>query len=151
MDQPVSWETLPGLSDFSGEGVYRCAFEAERLQARVAVRLEHLSCACAVFVNGEHAGDIWTHPLELEITKRLREGVNALELRVASTLVNEMRAGDPERAPFDLTLEHWPYYGKVINDHLKARMNTRREHEEQAEPLQSGVWGAVSLVYSCDD
>ncbi len=149
METPVSWETLPGLADFSGEGVYRCAFTLECQPLNVAVRLANLSCACAVYVNGVHAGDIWTHPLERDITKYLREGENGIELRVASTLVNEMRAGDPEHERFDLALDHWPYYGKVINDHLKARMNTRREHEEQTEPLQSGVWGEVSLVYSC--
>ena len=150
MEQPVSWETLPGLADFSGEGVYRCAFALARRPGRALVRLERLSCACAAYVNGEHAGDIWTHPLALDISKHLRAGENILELRAASTLVNEMRAGDPEHPRFDLSLDHWPYYGKVINDHLKARMNTRREHEEQKEPLQSGVWGRVTLEYSED-
>ena len=89
------------------------------------------------------------HPLEIDITKHLIEGENALEIRVASTLVNEMRAGEAEWPRFDLSIPGWPYYGKVINDHRKARLNTRREHEEQLEPLASGIWGEVSLEYSC--
>ncbi len=145
MDEPISWETLPGLADFSGEGVYRCAFTQESLPRRAVLRLDSLSCACAVYVNGEHAGDIWTHPLEVDVTRFLREGENALELRAASTLVNEMRAGDPEAPRCDTTLEHWPYYGEVINIQRRARLNTRREHDEQLEPLKSGVWGGVEL------
>ncbi|MBR4727334.1 MAG: hypothetical protein IK080_05530, partial [Clostridia bacterium] len=148
MEEPVSWETLPGLADFSGEGVYSCRFAPERRPLSATLRLERLSCTCAVYVNGEHAGDIWTHPYELDITKFLREGENALELRVASTLVNEMRAGDPEWPRFDTSIPDWPYYGKIINDQRKARLNTRREHEEQLEPLKSGVWGGVTLEYS---
>ncbi|MBO4298383.1 MAG: hypothetical protein J5998_06260 [Clostridia bacterium] len=148
MEEPASWETLPGLADFSGEGVYSCRFAPERRPLSATLRLERLSCACAVYVNGERAGDIWTHPYELDITKFLREGENALELRVASTLVNEMRAGDPEWPRFDTSIPDWPYYGKIINDQRKARLNTRREHEEQLEPLKSGVWGGVTLEYS---
>ena len=141
LDEPVSWETLPGLEDYSGEGVYSCTFELYRMPDAMSVTLNGLSCACKVIVNGQDAGDIWTEPLELDIAPFVKRGENTLELRVASTLINEMRAGDPRRGePHAAVLEHWPYYGKIIDDIQKDRLNTRMEHEEQTAPLRSGIW-----------
>ena len=155
LEEPVSWETLPGLEDFSGEGVYACTFSLEKRPGASLLMLDCLSCACKVIVNGHDAGDIWTDPLEKEITPFLRVGENTLELKVASTLINEMRAADPERGQTQpAVLEHWPYYGKIIDDIRRVRLNTRMEREEQTEPLRSGIWkhdqfslgGAVEVV-----
>ena len=109
------------------------------------IELSGLSCACAVRVNGAYAGDIWTHPLRLNIAKFVRPGENVIELRAASTLINEMRAAGPEWPRCETEIAGWPYYGKSINDHRQA-MNTRCEHEEQLSPLPSGIWGPVSLL-----
>lgn len=146
MDEPRSWEALPGLSDFSGEGIYRARMTLDDVPGRAWLNLTRLSCACAVFVNGEHAGDIWTHPLRCRVDGLLRPGENEIELRAASTLINEMRAGDPDGwKHHDAVLEGWPYYGRVIDNQLRARMNTHREHDEQTRPLESGIWGEVTL------
>ena len=146
MDEPRSWEALPGLSDFSGEGIYRARVTLDDVPGRAWLNLTRLSCACAVFVNGEHAGDIWTHPLRCRVDGLLRPGENEIELRAASTLINEMRAGDPDGwKHHDAVLEGWPYYGRVIDNQLRARMNTHREHDEQTRPLESGIWGEVTL------
>ena len=76
----------------------------------------------------------------------LRPGENEIELRAASTLINEMRAGDPDGwKHHGAVLEGWPYYGRVIDNQLRARMNTHREHDEQTRPLESGIWGEVTL------
>lgn len=146
MEKLRSWEQLPGLSDFSGEGVYRTRFTLEQVPDCAEICLSQLSCACTVWVNGVHAGDIWTHPLRCRVESLLRKGENTLEIRAASTLVNEMRTGDPDGwRHHDAVLPEWPYYGKVIDNQLKVRMNTHREHDEQTQPLPSGVWGPVWL------
>lgn len=89
MEKLRSWEQLPGLSDFSGEGVYRTRFTLEQVPDCAEICLSQLSCACTVWVNGVHAGDIWTHPLRCRVESLLRKGENTLEIRAASTLVNE--------------------------------------------------------------
>lgn len=144
---PVSWENLPGLGDYSGEGIYSAVFFISEEDNDAVLTLEGLSCACSVYINGSYAGDIWTHPYRLKIGKYLTSGLNTVEISVKSTLVNEMRVLDPDGwHHHDTVLEHWPYYGKIIDDHLKVRMNTRREHDEQTEPVKSGIWGRVRII-----
>ena len=103
-----------------------------------------MSAAASVWLNGEKVGDIWTHPLELPLDGKLKKGTNRLRIVVYSTLVNEMRVdGSYEKCPD--VLPEWPYYGNVINIQRKARLNCMREYTEQKTPLQSGLWGEVSL------
>ena len=139
---PISWETVDGLAHFSGEGIYECTFSSETEAAKLC--LSHLSAAASVWLNGEKVGDIWTHPLELPLDGKLKKGTNRLRIVVYSTLVNEMRVdGSYEKCPD--VLPEWPYYGNVINIQRKARLNCMREYTEQKRPLQSGLWGEVSL------
>ena len=148
MDTPVSWEKYPELSSYSGTGTYSCSVSLEEVPRDVALSISGLSCACSVYVNNSFAGDIWTHPHLLQISKFLKPGKNTLEIRVTSTLINEMRTCDPDSWPHHATvLDNWPYYGKIIDNQLKVRMNTHREHDEQLNPLPSGLWGNVSLYY----
>lgn len=148
MDRPVSWENFSELTDYSGNGTYSCTVTLDTVPHKATISLTGLSCACSVFVNGSYAGDIWTHPYLLPISNFLMPGKNTLEIRVASTLINEMRACDPDSWQHHATvLENWPYYGKIIDNQLKVRMNTHREHDEQMNPLPSGLWGDVSLLY----
>ena len=48
MEKLRSWEQLPGLSDFSGEGVYRTRFTLEQVPDCAEICLSQLSCACTV-------------------------------------------------------------------------------------------------------
>lgn len=146
MDKPVSWETLEGLKHYSGVGVYRAKATVDA-DMTADIVLENVSCAAELLVNGEIQGTYWTRPLTL--TAQLKEGENEIEIRAASTLINEMMASDGH----DVTNRHpvsvpgWPYYGKVIDNQLAVRMNLNREHEEQKEVLPSGIWGGVKLVW----
>ncbi|MEG0934244.1 MAG: glycosyl hydrolase [Clostridia bacterium] len=144
MEEPVSWETLPGLAHFSGIGVYQVDFTLNEAPAQAYLTLENLSCAASVRINGADAGDIWTHPLRCCLSGHLRAGVNHLSISVSSTLVNEMLAAD-EYEPLDTVLPAWPYYGKVIDNERSARLNGRRERAEMAGPIPSGIWGRVLL------
>lgn len=144
MQTPRSWERFDALAAYSGEGWYETAFDWAGAPDRARLRLTGLSCAAAVYVNGERAGDLWTKPYRLDITAHLRPGRNEVSVRVASTLINEMRraADDPLCAR---ELPGWPYYGEVINNQRRARLTNRREREEQTAPLPSGLWGGVYL------
>ena len=97
-------------------------------------------------MNGQSFGVIWTHPLRVSV--HLEAGVNSVELVAASTLINEMMAsqGYDLSHRHDVSMPGWPYYGKVIDDQLAARMNLNREHMEQKTLLESGVWGNVFLI-----
>ena len=145
MASPLSWHKLPGLEHYSGVGIYRTHVQCEE-PTEAEIELENVSCAAEVRVNGASFGVIWTHPLRVSV--HLEAGVNSVELVAASTLINEMMAAQGH----DMTDRHavsmpgWPYYGKVIDDQLAVRMNLNREHEEQKEPVESGVWGNVFLL-----
>ena len=144
MEEPLSWETIPGLEHFSGMGSYECTFQADDTMQDATLRLSGISAAARVFLNGELVGDIWTHPLEVSLAGKLREGENTLCIDVYSTLVNEMMTdGSYEKCPD--VLPEWPYYGAVINGHRRARLNCMREFREQKNVLQSGLWGSVAL------
>ena len=144
MASPISWETFPDWEHYSGMGSYTCEFTLEELPVRPVLSLSHLSAAARVLVNGAYAGEIWTHPLELDLTHKLRPGKNTLEIQVYSTLVNEMMVDGSYEACPDV-LPQWPYYGTVINIQRKARLNCMREFTEQKQILPSGLWGPVLL------
>ena len=151
-DDPQSWETIPVLRHFSGTAVYACSFDADcelLSSACPALQLSQMSAAVSVTLNGKVVGDIWTHPLSLTLTDFLQAGENRLEIAVSSTLVNEMMASPNGGAhePCPERLEHWPYYGTVINVQRKARLHNRREATEQKEPIPSGIWGEIYLTY----
>ncbi len=141
----VDWTEFAELRDFSGVGVYHMRVTAP-CDTDAVLAIAHVSCAAQVYVNGRDCGVLWTHPLRLPIT--LKKGENEIELHAHSTLINEMRAarGHDETDVWPDSLASWPYYGKIINDELRQRMNIRREHEEQKEPVASGVWGEVRIL-----
>lgn len=144
MDEPASWETISGLEHFSGMGAYECTFEVKDGELDAVLVLNGLSAAARVWLGVEVVGDIWTHPLEISLAGKLREGRNTLRIEVYSTLVNEMMVDGSYEACPDV-LPEWPYYGTVINIQRKARLNCMREYTEQKEVLKSGLWGPVVL------
>ena len=113
------------------------------------LHLSGLSAAATVILNGEIVGDVWTCPLTVSLTGHLRAGENLLEIAVSSTLINEMMAtpNDGAHRPCPERLEHWPYYGTVINIQRKARLHNCREATEQRDPVPSGIWGDIWLEY----
>jgi len=146
MVQPTSWETLPGLAHYSGMGVYECTFALDNVPEAPLLCLSYLSAAAKVWVNGEWVGDIWTSPLSISLQGKLVAGENKVRIAVYSTLINEMMEKPGYEACPDV-LTQWPYYGEVINQQRRARLNCQREYNEQKTLLQSGLWGEVSLCW----
>ena len=150
--EPNAWERYLELRHFSGTATYFCCFTADEAMANspaATLCLTALSAAARIRINAETVGELWTHPLTLSLAGHIRVGLNQLSIEVASTLINEMMAQPNGGAyiPCPERLDRWPYYGTVINVHRKARLNTVREATEQGEPIPSGIWGEVSLVW----
>ena len=145
MDTPVPWNTLDGLAHVSGIGRYQTEFTVPQDDTRMRLELDGLSAAARVYVDGAAVGDIWTHPLSLELPP-LNVGRHTLCIAVASTLINEMMVdGSYEVCPD--VLEGWPYYGAVINSHRRARLNCMRESKEQKDPVPSVLRGTPLLSF----
>ncbi len=91
--QPADW-TTQGFPFYSGVGSYQTGFHlpADFAGKRVFLHPRLYDDTLEVLVNGQSAGvQLWP-PYEIEITDLLRPGENALELRVANTLVNLLEA-----------------------------------------------------------
>ena len=118
-EQPVAWNEISGVEHYSGTGVYECTFDMDCDLSGAKLCLSGLSCGACVYLNGEHLGDIWTHPLEISCGNMIRRGENHLKIEVYSTLINEMMA-DGSYEPCPDVLGEWPYYGQIINIQRKA-------------------------------
>ncbi|MDQ6704903.1 MAG: glycoside hydrolase, partial [Acidobacteriota bacterium] len=84
-----------------------------------------------VFVNGERAGTVWHPPYEIEVTRYLRPGMNALRVLVANLAINNM-AGQP--LP-DYRLLDLRYGERFLPQDM-----------QDVKPLPSGILGTVRLV-----
>lgn len=115
MQSLTSWTNSPQTRYYSGVAVYRRSFNLSTSQLRPGQlylsfgtaqpipRPAHplhmgteawlnppIQVAAVVFINGQHAGDLWHPPYRLDITNLLKPGVNQIEVRVANTAMNEM-------------------------------------------------------------
>lgn len=88
--------------------------------------------AAVVFVNGKKVGSLWHPPYELDLTRFVHAGKNAVEIRVYNTAINEL-AGQPPR---DYTA-------------LKAKYGDRFQMQdmEDLQPVPSGIFGPVQIVH----
>ena len=91
--------------------------------------------AAEVYVNGQRAGSVWHPPYELDITSRLRTGVNKIEVKVANLSLNAL-AGQ-ERPDYRL---------------LSARYGQRFVPQDThlIVPTPSGMLGPVRLLAQPD-
>jgi hypothetical protein len=64
--------------------------EAERSQGHLILDLGRVGCMAEVIVNGQSVGVLWKEPYALDITKALKTGDNALEIRVVNQWVNRI-------------------------------------------------------------
>lgn len=59
-DGVSTWETLEGLSGYSGEGIYTARFELDELpEEDILIDFGTIECAARVSVNGEKADELW--------------------------------------------------------------------------------------------
>ncbi|HEX7981956.1 MAG TPA: glycosyl hydrolase [Duganella sp.] len=155
MNQLRSWTDDPSRRFFSGVAVYSKDVELSASQlSGAAIRLDFgkgtplettpkvpagmramldspIREAAEVYVNGQRAGSVWHPPYELDITSRLRAGVNKIEVKVANLSLNAL-AGQ-ERLDYRL---------------LSARYGQRFVPQDThlIVPTPSGMLGPVRLL-----
>ncbi|MBW8041074.1 MAG: hypothetical protein FVQ85_13880 [Planctomycetes bacterium] len=85
--QTGEWSKF-GLPTYSGIGVYKqkVRFTAEQLQRHVVLDLGQVLVAAEVLVNGKTVGVRLARPFKFDLTRFVKEGENALEVRVANTI-----------------------------------------------------------------
>jgi len=87
--------------------------------------------AAQVFVNGSLAGSVWLPPYEVEVTKFLHPGTNAIKIVVGNLAINEVA-------------------GRAIPEHrlLYERYGVRFRDQDltNLEPVPSGILGNLRLV-----
>lgn len=126
----TSWTESPdaGVRYFSGTATYRTEFDGRHAAGdRVLVELTDLHEICTVRINGKPAGTIWAMPYQLDVTGRLKDGKNTLELDVTNLWPNRI-IGDAQPS----------------NTHAYTSTNIRK-YTANSPLLPSGLIGPVTI------
>ena len=91
------------LETYSGGAKYSREFtlEPRHLEGRVIIDLGEVRTTAEVRVNGEVVGVCMARPNCLDITEKVRAGINRVEVTVYNTLANHYSVGIPSRYVFD--------------------------------------------------
>jgi hypothetical protein len=121
-----------GIRYYSGTATYRKNFDLAATPAatgKLLLDLGAVKAIAAVRLNGVDLGVVWTAPWQVDITRAVRSGENALEIDVANLWPNRL-LGDERLSP-----------GKRF-----ARTNIPLPPD--AHLLSSGLLGPVEILYS---
>ncbi|MBO9593220.1 MAG: glycosyl transferase family 2 [Niabella sp.] len=125
------WSTHPdpGIRYYSGKAVYRKQFSFnDALPAGpVFIELGVVKNICRVWLNGADQGIIWTAPWRVEVTGKLKRGVNDLRIEVINLWPNRL-IGDAALPP----------------EQRRTRTNITFKKEDPLLP--SGLLGPVTLT-----
>ncbi len=93
-DRLVSWDkhSNAAIKHFSGTATYQIAFQCGPSQVRASARLQlgDVKHVARVRINGTDLGVIWTSPWQVDLSGRLQEGENRLEIDVTNLWVNRL-------------------------------------------------------------
>jgi len=115
-DKLEDWAKRPeeGIKYYSGTAVYRTTFKfnAPGAKSRIMLDLGKVAVMAEVKLNTKNLGVAWKPPYRIDITGVVKNGRNALEIKVANLLINRM-IGDEQLAEDsdrngDGTLRAWP-------------------------------------------
>ena len=102
----------PFVRYFSGTAAYSTRFQAEKAgDGRYFLEFGDILNIAEVFVNGQSCGTLWTPPYRIEVTDALRDGWNALEIRVANTWANHIKGVNEKKVSsegFWTLVPYWP-------------------------------------------
>jgi hypothetical protein len=96
LDQLHSWsENIdPGVKYFSGTGSYTKTIQASadwfKAGSQIWLDLGEVKNLAEVVVNGKSLGIVWKTPFRVNVTKQLKQGENALEVKVTNLWVNRL-------------------------------------------------------------
>ncbi|EJL67402.1 glycosylhydrolase-like jelly roll fold domain-containing protein, partial [Chryseobacterium populi] len=123
LDKLVDLKELPAYAHFAGTVIYRKTFQLTDDQTLNYLNLGSVYGICEVRVNGVEAGIQWFGRRIYPIDGLLREGVNEVEIKVVTVMVN---------------------YMKTLKDNVVAQYWTNLKRKDQ--PLQSmGLAGPVTV------
>ena len=90
-----------GIKYFSGVATYCNTLSAPKTEGRAVIDLGKVANIAEVYVNGQYCGTAWKAPWTVDVTDALKEGENALEIKVADLWINRLvgdnQPGAPER------------------------------------------------------
>mgnify|MGYP000373747056 CR=1 FL=1 len=91
----------PLIKYYSGTAIYQSNFVWNDNRTNVWINLGKVSNLASVRINGIDCGTAWTAPYEVDITKALKKGTNALEIEVTNTWANAINGADKGTPPFE--------------------------------------------------
>jgi hypothetical protein len=109
---PLNENADPGVRYFSGVATYGTRFalpDAPRSGQPLLLDLGKVGDLAEVRVNGQLVGTVWTAPYRLDITRYVRPGENALEVRVANLWHNRL-VGDAQSGATKIAWTASPMY-----------------------------------------
>lgn len=88
-----------GIKYFSGVATYCNTLKAGQLEGRAILDLGKVANIAEVYVNGQYCGTAWKTPWTVDVTDALKEGDNALEIKVADLWINRLVGDNQPDAP----------------------------------------------------
>jgi hypothetical protein len=154
----ISWSEHAdsGVKHFSGTATYRKTFEVPGALLgagrRVDLDLGAVEVMAEVTLNGQAFEVLWKKPYRLDVTRALKLGQNALEVKVVNLWVNrligdEQLADDSPRNKDGRTLKDWPDWLLAGKPSPTGRFTfTSHRLWKRDDPLApSGLLGPVTL------
>ena len=150
----ISWSDHAddGVRYFSGTAVYRRRFELPAgvtgAGRRHYLELGDVKNLARVRLNGADLGLLWKPPFRVEVTERLKPGMNELQVEVTNLLVNRMigdeqlSGRDPERDGFP----EWVLSDRPDSGSGRYTWSTWKGWARDDKPLASGLLGPVRLL-----
>lgn len=123
LNKLIDLKELTAYTHFAGTVIYRNTFELKNKQAANYINLGNVYGICEVRINGKEAGKQWFGQRIYPVEGLVREGVNEIEIKVVTVMVN---------------------YMKTLKDNMVAQYWTNLKKKDQ--PLQSlGLAGPVTV------
>ena len=142
LNQLISWTDSEneGIQYFSGTARYIHDFNlsAEDLQDnhRIILDLGAVRDVAEVIVNGKSAGILWTSPFRLNISDKVVEGTNELEIKVANMWVNRLTG--------DMNSPEGERYCRTNQPYIRKSHTPVGDEEYRLQ--ESGLLGPVRIV-----
>ena len=134
LDQLTSWSENSdhGVKYFSGTGSYTKTIQASadwfKEGSQIWIDLGSVKNLAEVFVNGKSLGIVWKTPFRVNVTDALKQGENALEVKVTDLWVNRL-IGDMQ-----------------LGMKTKITYTTQAFYQADSPVIPSGLLGPVKII-----
>jgi hypothetical protein len=116
LEKLASWSDNAdeGVKYFSGTGTYTKTIQAPpdwfRSGAHLLLDLGEVKNLAEVFINGKSLGTVWKTPYRIDVTDRLKQGANSVEIRVTNPWVNRIIGDRQSNAAKSFTFTSPKFY-----------------------------------------